>query len=319
MDPVPSRACALILVAASASATAPSARAASPLYGDAQLRARLRNAEVRESSGLAASRANPGLYWTHNDSGNAAVLYAFDHEGSDVARYAVEDARNVDWEDMAAFTLGEKHYLAIADTGDRPGVTGARPARPWYTIYVVDEPRVARSRPADDARVKLAGTIAFRYENGPHDCEAIAVDVPQTCVYLVTKTLSLRSEVYRLALAFDAPTRRILVARVVARAQVALVTGMDISADGRRAAVLTYLGIAYYAVREGDTWPDAMSRAPAWIPIPRVPMAEGVAFDRDGRTLLFTCELTPGAKEGAPLYALSKAAHAPAPPRPATP
>ena len=34
--------------------------------------------EVRESSGLAVSRAYPGVFWTHNDSGDRPRLYALD-------------------------------------------------------------------------------------------------------------------------------------------------------------------------------------------------------------------------------------------------
>jgi len=40
-----------------------------PSYGEARQLATLNDPNVKESSGLVASRTNPGLYWTHNDSG----------------------------------------------------------------------------------------------------------------------------------------------------------------------------------------------------------------------------------------------------------
>src|SRR5437764_643295 len=55
------------------------ARAASP--ATAVLLARLESREVTESSGIVASRRNPGLFWTHNDSGDGPFVYAFDRAG----------------------------------------------------------------------------------------------------------------------------------------------------------------------------------------------------------------------------------------------
>ena len=40
-------------------------------------------AVLRELSGFAASRIHPGIFWAHNDSGNAPALYALRADGSD--------------------------------------------------------------------------------------------------------------------------------------------------------------------------------------------------------------------------------------------
>src|SRR5205085_12428518 len=58
------------------SAATGGARAAPP--ATAVLLARLESREVTESSGIVASRRNPGLFWTHNDSGDGPFVYAFD-------------------------------------------------------------------------------------------------------------------------------------------------------------------------------------------------------------------------------------------------
>jgi len=42
-----------------------------------------RSPRVRESSGVAASRAHAGVLWTHNDSGDDAYVYATDLAGAD--------------------------------------------------------------------------------------------------------------------------------------------------------------------------------------------------------------------------------------------
>src|ERR1700749_1609546 len=51
-----------------------------------------------EASGIAASRNNPGVLWTENDSGNSAVVYAIDSQGRNLVTYALPG--NTDNEDI---------------------------------------------------------------------------------------------------------------------------------------------------------------------------------------------------------------------------
>ena len=62
---------------------------------------------VRECSGIVASRQYAGIFWVHNDSGHAAVLYAVKESGELVAEVPVEGATNADWEDIAADEDGQ--------------------------------------------------------------------------------------------------------------------------------------------------------------------------------------------------------------------
>ena len=39
---------------------------------------RISDPRITESSGLAASKLHPGVYWTHNDSGDGPYVYAID-------------------------------------------------------------------------------------------------------------------------------------------------------------------------------------------------------------------------------------------------
>ncbi|MCX6622811.1 MAG: hypothetical protein NTY38_17450, partial [Acidobacteria bacterium] len=64
--------------------------------------ANLKNREVSESSGIATSLRNPGIFWTHNDSGDGPYVYAFDKAGGNRGTFHLEGAKAVDWEDMAA-------------------------------------------------------------------------------------------------------------------------------------------------------------------------------------------------------------------------
>jgi hypothetical protein len=127
--------------------------------------------ELDESSGLAASIAHPGVFWSHNDSGDEPRLYAVDTTATLISTVNVGGARAVDWEalDIGACPLeGEPPdawCLYVADTGNN-----ARRRR-TVSIYVVPEPDPRAERGSVDA----LGAVRFSYADGPTDAEAIAI------------------------------------------------------------------------------------------------------------------------------------------------
>src|SRR5436190_1174098 len=93
-----------------------------------------------ESSGVAVSRAYPGVLWTHNDSGDGPYLYATDLRGTDRGALLVPGAQAIDWEDMSlgpcplAFVPPARSCIYLADTGDNLEF------RPFVTVYAIPEP-----------------------------------------------------------------------------------------------------------------------------------------------------------------------------------
>ncbi|MEO8498079.1 MAG: hypothetical protein ABI614_23685, partial [Planctomycetota bacterium] len=57
----------------------------------------LANADILESSGLAASLDTPNLLWTHNDSGDGPRLFAFDESGRDRGVISLTGIKIDDW------------------------------------------------------------------------------------------------------------------------------------------------------------------------------------------------------------------------------
>ena len=65
---------------------------------------------ILESSGLVKSRVHDDVYWTHNDSGDSARLYAVDRGGNLVKPtltlsyrgITVHGAKNIDWEGITS-------------------------------------------------------------------------------------------------------------------------------------------------------------------------------------------------------------------------
>ena len=104
------------------------------------MQAAFQSPRLVESSGVAVSRAYPGVLWTHNDSGDGPYLYATDLRGTDRGALLVPGAQAIDWEDMSlgpcpvAFRLQPRACVYLADSGDNMEF------RPFVTIYAVPEP-----------------------------------------------------------------------------------------------------------------------------------------------------------------------------------
>lgn len=184
-----------------------------------------------------------------------------------------------DWEDMASYTLDGKHYLLLADVGDN------RRQLRQHKLYIVEEPTL------DQKSVPVIRTIKFSYQDGPHDCEAVAVDPVNKVILLCTKTLGLTCEVFQLDLPLQGnPT---LTARVIAKPAHTAVTSMDISPDGRRAILLSYGDAFEYARNADESWAAAFSRPHRSIHMPERKQGEAICYGADGKTLYLTSEHMP--------------------------
>jgi hypothetical protein len=118
--------------------------------------------EIPEASGLAVSRRYPGVLWSHNDSGNATVLFALDSAGTMLGRVRVP-IRTRDWEDISAARCPSNDCLYIADIGDN------RSARRRVHIYRMREPAPG------DAEAAPPEVFNGTYADGPHNAEAMFV------------------------------------------------------------------------------------------------------------------------------------------------
>ncbi|MDP6634900.1 MAG: hypothetical protein QGG42_08390 [Phycisphaerae bacterium] len=244
------------------------------------------NEEIGESSGLAAGRTNKGVFWTHNDSGDAPRIFAFNHAGADLASVRITGASARDWEDMCSFAIGGKSFLMLADIGDN------RVFRKSCSLYVLPEPKLNVKQRGRELIAPVGATINFRYEDGAHNCESIAVDPATRTIYLVSKRRPSVCKVYAMALPVKSP-KKTLVARAIGTLRIPTATAMDISPDGLRAVVGTY-GHAYEYVRRPDeTWKAGFSRDPRVIKLPFRTQGESICFGRDGRTLYLTSENLP--------------------------
>ncbi len=248
-------------------------------YGQSRRIGALANKQIVESSGLAPSRRQPGVFWTHNDSGDEPRVFAFDSTGKDLGVCRINGAEAIDWEDMASFTRDGKNWLLMADVGDN----GMR--RKSYQLYLCEEP----STPAIEI---AARRIEFQYKQGSHDCESVAVDAIRGIVLLTTKVFGPSCEVYQLDIPAG-PTTEILIAQPLATIAVPAAVAMDVSPDGLRAIVLTYGDALEFSRTPDESWQQGFARPPRQIAMPARRQGESICYGHDGRTLYLTSELRP--------------------------
>lgn len=252
---------------------------------------------IDETSGLAASTRHRDTLWLLQDGGNGAMLHAISRRGSRIASVRVAGVRNTDWEDLDAFAFQGRHWMLIADTGDNGGL------RRTMQLHVVPEPDPL----VDGAALSPAWSIAFRWPDGPRDCEAVAVDAQAGEVLLISKKRN-PAQLFSVPLR---PTRGVVTARrigTLAEAPVesggdpvdarraALgrqVTGADLSPDGRTLAVLTYDRLLLYTRAVGEPWSKAVARTPSAQSLPWLHQAEAIAWLPDGKGLIATGEFSP--------------------------
>src|SRR5829696_4136923 len=187
-----------------------------------------------ESSGIVASRKHPGVYWTHCDSGNDASIYAITREGKFLAVYQLNEKNN-DWEDIATDDDG---HLFIGDIGNNGG------RRNQIHVYRVDEPDPARIPKGGIARLKVDKSWKINYPDAPFDAESLFIYKDQG--YIISKLFTgLPATIYSFPLR---EKKEVTLEKVVSIPIHSPATAADISADGKRLAVLSLGGLSIFQI-----------------------------------------------------------------------
>jgi hypothetical protein len=200
----------------------------------------IRDERIKESSGLAKSVKHDGTYYTVNDSGDTARVFAIDTTGKvkAVLRF------NAKVTDVEALGVDRDGTIYIADIGDN------KANRDQVEIYTIPEPDVLQ----DQDNVKYH-QFDFAYPDGPHDAETLLIEPGTSQLYIVTKALKGTGAIYA---APPAPSREgTNELSKLAPAPSGVITDGTFLPDGQRAVLRTYTDVA--TVAWGDT-PTAIAR-----------------------------------------------------------
>ncbi len=250
--------------------------------------------DVTEASGMVASRKNRGVLWVHNDSGDSARVFAMATDGTPIRTYSLVGASAKDWEDMA---LGRgpdlgTDYLYLGDIGDN------RRVRQFVTVYRVREPHVEVKR--GEKAIDLTGVVALEmaYPDRPHNAEALLSDPVTGDLFVVTKSDSGVSQVFRYPFPHADGVRvtlqEVATVKFIGDAQLdRLVTAGDITPLGDQIILRTYNRAWVWKRKSGTSVGEALMGSPCQAPVagfPRESQGESVAFGPDGRSYFTVSE-----------------------------
>src|SRR4051812_23658019 len=149
----------------------------------------LANGSITEASGIVASRMNPNVLWTHNDSGHNPEIFPITPAGANLGTYTISGATDRDWEDIAVGPgpVNGTQYLYIGEIGDNNAAFAS------VAVYRIAEPTISDTQSPQtvtlSGAVKLnlaypTGTDPSGNAQGPQDAESLFVDPATSDIYI---------------------------------------------------------------------------------------------------------------------------------------
>ena len=219
---------------------------------------------LTEISGMAASLMHENVVWVHNDSSDAARLYALDLQTCDtVSELRLRGVQARDFEALASTRNARgRAALWVGDIGDN------RDSWPFVTLHRVWEPKTLGTR---SRRVK---SWDFTYPDRPHNAETLMVS--GRSVWVATWQLATGG-------VYSVPLRR-TVARAERLDDVGpLTTDGSIHPDERGYVLRDYLDVHFYVGLPPG-------RKVATFALPRQVQGEAITWTSDGTGLLIASE-----------------------------
>jgi hypothetical protein len=246
---------------------------------------------MNETSGIAASSINRGIYYVHNDSGDTSRFFYITTDGKlrstiyfktdNKSRFGVQDC-----EDIAVGPGPQKgtSYVYLGDIGDNAG------NRQNITVFRFAE---STSWTADTDTHAAPAAINFKYPDHAKDAETLMIDPIEKLFYIVSK----RSDsviVYTSPLNFRSNDTVTLTKRTTlffpGFRPFKWITAGDISKDGQQIVIKSYEKVYYWKRRPNEHIWDAMARKAIELPYTPEKQGEAIGFTPDGKGYYTTSE-----------------------------
>ncbi|MER6343626.1 WD40 repeat domain-containing protein [Streptomyces sp. NPDC001595] len=229
----------------------------------------IKDPRITESSGLAASRQHPGVYWTHNDSDDGAFLYAVDSRtGETVATLTLTGVGTP--RDVEAISIGPGNEIYVGDIGDN---LGGGWQHVW--IYRLPEPKTLKDRTV------AATQYVVTYADGARDAESLIVHPKTGRVYIVDKNEN-GGHLYAGPEKLSASGGNVFT-RIAAVPDLEA-TDAALSPDGQQLVVRSYFGAIAY------DWNDGRIEKRGRLSVPFLGQGESVTYTADGSKLMYGAE-----------------------------
>ena len=248
---------------------------------------------IDEASGLAASRKNENVFWTHNDSGGDNEVYALNRSGEHLGIYTLDGVSARDWEDISiCFDTTEREYfIYVGDIGDNGGNYNEK------YIYRFQEPFVSENQTPVNETITQIQTITFEYEGGTnHDAETLMTDPLTNDIYIVSKRHSGDSD-YVFRLGYPQSFTETELAQEVCEVTFPLdfmshrgAVGGDISTSGLEILIKSYDHIYYWKKNPGEEIWQTLQNDFTTVPYSLEIQSEAVCWEPDDSGYYTTSE-----------------------------
>lgn len=190
--------------------------------------------KVNEQSGMMWYN---NLFWINNDSDCKPVLYAYDKNGVIEKELEITNAKNIDWEDLA----DDQDYIYIGDFGNNFG------DRKDLRVLRLAKSDIENSNQVEIEEIGIEWTdqnnFSRRKQNHDFDCEAF-LSYGDSLYYFTKNWANLKTRMY-------VSSKKTGHENLKTKAEFnvdMLVTGADISSDGKLLALVGYKDYLSYLI-----------------------------------------------------------------------
>lgn len=233
----------------------------------------LTDKKIKEASGLVSSINNPGMLWTHNDSGNDAQIFLIDEKLNIKATVTLAGVENRDWEDIAVGPGPDstRQYVYVGDIGDNDA------EYQFKYIYRFEEPTVAAGN--SEITISDVDKITFKLSDRVKDTESLMIDPYTKNIYLISKR---ENPVYLYELKYPQTEGETLVASRIMELPFTSIVAADYLSQNGSVLIKNYEHIYYWENKNKADIITLMKQQPVEIPYEPEPQGESIAWKTDG-------------------------------------
>ncbi|MBN1577685.1 MAG: hypothetical protein JW913_14090 [Chitinispirillaceae bacterium] len=226
-----------------------------------------------DASAMASSKLQDGIVWACNGHSDNNKIYALDSQGKLVAAYYLKTKWQRNWEDMASGPGPDpaKTYLYVGDIGDND--------TQWVTksVYRFEEPLAMYRGDSVVDTIKTIDRLDYVCPDKIRNAEAMFLDPLTRDYYVISKEQN--GKVYRAT--YPQPTSSIDTLELLDSLPFKNITAADISPSGDEILIKDYVRIYYWKRATGESFADAMKRAPARATYRMEPCGEALCWSRN--------------------------------------
>ena len=241
---------------------------------------------VKELSGIAPSRRNPGAYWVHNDGKKVKEIYLIDSLGKRLATCKLPLTETEDCEDIEVGIDPKTgiSYIYLADTGDNNKVFAT------HYVYRIPEPVLPPGAPQPaELNAKELEKWAFQYPEGQqYNAETLLFDPKTQDLFILSKDPG-NAILFKFPFPQSASATTTLTR--LGNFPIDKATGGDVSPNGGEVLIKNKQEIFYWTVGPGESLADALqNHDPQRVPYQPETQGEAICFNLGATGFLTSTE-----------------------------